>query len=233
MRPPDTVAAAKQAGLRRKYLVDEITGLAGGSHSGSRVWLDVGCGWGALLDEVRDRGYMPKGIEITRNCLDFATMQLNIPVSNSQFLDSRMDRGSCAVVSMVHVLEHLPQPKQTLEKIYDVLEDGGMFCGIVPNISSLCSEYLKENWVWLDQVHHYVHYSPETLTRVLTNAGLSVERMYTAVGDYDNESFIQCVRKAAPGISTREEAVKLIPDLEAAGRGEEIRFFARKKTSNK
>src|SRR5882757_1283014 len=127
MRPPDSVAASKQAGLRRTNLVDEIASFSREDKTGA--WLDVGCGWGALLDEARDRGYKPKGIELTRNCLDFATMQLNIPVSNSQLLDSKIDSNSCSVVSMVHVLEHLPYPKQTLKKVYDILEDGGIYCG--------------------------------------------------------------------------------------------------------
>ena len=142
--------------------------------------MDIGCGWGALLDEARDRGYTPKGIELTRNCQDFATMQLGIPVSNSQFLDARIDNNSCSIVSMVHVLEHLPYPKQTLSKIYDILEDGGMICGIVPNINSICSQYQKDSWEWLDTQHHYVHYSPATLHTAL-NAGFTIERIYTEV----------------------------------------------------
>ena len=227
MRPPDTIAEAKEAGLRRKYLVDEITSIAEIKKE-KAVWLDVGCGWGALLDEARDRGYAPKGIELTRNCLDFATMQLNIPVSNSQFLDSKIGNGSCSIVSMVHVLEHLPYPKQTLNKLFEVLEDGGMFCGIVPNIESLCSEYLKDDWVWLDPTHHYVHYSPRTLTKELENAGFSVVKLYTAVGDYDNNAVVDCIKRNIPGVYTSDKARELIPQLMQQGKGEEIRFFARR-----
>jgi GT2 family glycosyltransferase/transcription elongation factor Elf1 len=228
MRPPDTIREAKQAGLRRQYLVDEILSLAGGP-AGKGAWLDVGCGWGALLDEARDRGFQPKGIEITRNNLDFATMQLGIPVSNSQFLDSRIDLSSCAILTMVHVLEHLPYPKPTLEKIYEVLEEGGMFCGIVPNIESLCSEYLKDDWVWLDPTHHYVHYSPKTLKDALKKAGFVVTRLYTEVGDYDHSAVIDCIQKNIAGADTPEKAKAMIPQLMADGKGEEIRFFATKK----
>lgn len=225
MRPPETIREVKQAGLRRSYFVNEITSF---SHDKRGVWLDVGCGWGALLDEVRDQGYTPKGIEITRNCLDFASMQLNIPVSNSQFLDSKIDTGSCSVVSMVHVLEHLPYPRRTLEKLYNTLAEGGLFCGIVPNIESLCSEFLKDNWVWLDPVHHYVHYSPSTLTEVLKKAGFTILKLYTAVGDYDYDAVVETIQNNIAGASTPEKARELIPQFEAKGKGEEIRFFVRK-----
>jgi 2-polyprenyl-3-methyl-5-hydroxy-6-metoxy-1,4-benzoquinol methylase len=226
MRPPDTIAAAKQAGLRRPYFLNEVSGFRTNDIKGA--WLDVGCGWGALLDEARDQGYKPKGIELTRNCLDFATMQLGIPVSNSQFLDSRIDNDSCSIVSMVHVLEHLPYPKQTLEKLYAILEEGGMFCGIVPNINSVGSVYLKDKWTWLDPVHHYVHYAPQTLTKVLQDAGFTVERLYTAIGDYDYNAIVATIQTNIPGAATIEKAKAMIPELEAAGKGEEIRFFVRK-----
>jgi 2-polyprenyl-3-methyl-5-hydroxy-6-metoxy-1,4-benzoquinol methylase/ribosomal protein S27E len=226
MRLPDDITKAKVSGLRRPYLVDEITRLHAGGRKG--VWLDVGCGWGALLDEARDRGYTPRGIEITRNSLDFAVMQLNIPVSNSQFPDSAITPHSCSIVSMSHVLEHLPDPKQAIKKTYEILEEGGMFCGIAPNIASLSSAFLKDDWVWLDPVHHYVHYSPETLTRLLEEAGFTVERMYTAIGDYDYNAVLENILRTMPEASSLEQAQELIPGLMAAGKGEEIRFFARK-----
>lgn len=225
MRPPDTLQAAKTAGLRRGYFVDEIVNCSDNSKG---IWLDIGCGWGALLDESRDRGFTPKGIEMTRNCLDFASMQLDLPVSNSQFLDSKIDSDSCKVVSMVHVLEHLPYPKQTLEKVYDVLKAGGLYCGIVPNIDSICSEFLKDDWVWLDPQHHYVHYSPTSLAKVLTKAGFTILTMYTSIGDYDYNAVIECIRNNVPGINSTEMAKVLVPELEASGKGEEIRFFVRK-----
>ena len=224
--PPDTIQAAKQSGLRRQYMVEEISLLNEKQNRGT--WLDVGCGWGAMLDEARNRGYAPKGIEPAKNCLDFAVMQLNMPVSGSDMLDSNIASNSCSVVSMMHVLQYLPFPKQTIEKVYDIIEDSGLFCGIVPNITSLCSEYLKDKWPWLDTDRQFAYYSPETLSRVLQSAGFVVERIYTAVGDYDNDNVLECICKSIPGCGTLEEARQLLPELMANNRGEEIRFFARK-----
>lgn len=224
MRPPDTVSEAKKSGLRREYFVNEIIGFVKDKKD---TWLDVGCGWGALLDYGRELGFLPKGIELTRNCLDFATMQLDIPVSNAQFTNSKINENSCSVISMVHVLEHLPNPKETLQKVYKTLKPGGMFCGIVPNIESLCSGKLKDDWVWLDPTHHYVHYSPGTLKKKLEEAGFTVEKIYTAIGDYDYNTFLDCV-KAEFSMTEHQEIVDKANDLASAGKGEEIRFFARR-----
>ena len=226
MHPPDNIAGAKQSGLRRKQLVDEIINGYLGTQKG--VWLDIGCGWGALLDEVRERGFIPRGIELTRKNADFAVMQLEIPVSNAQLPDSNLAKDSCTVISMIHVLQHMPEPKQALQKIYDSLKEGGLLCGIVPNISSFCSEALKENWAWLDPTHHYVHFSSETLTRVLRDAGFNVEKIFTVVGDYGYEAVMTCISNTIPEVDTPEKALERIPGLLAAGKGEEIHFFARK-----
>ncbi len=223
MRPPTSAAEAKTHGLRREWFVDEVISY---SKRKTGTWLDVGCGWGALLMRSRELSFSPMGIEMTRNCLDFAALQLQIPVSNSQFTDSSVGENSCEVMTMVHVLEHIPNPKETLAKILRTLVPGGIFCGIVPNIESYCSELQKENWVWLDPTHHYTHYSPATLRQKLEEAGFIVEKIYTAVGD-GNDFFDDILKKEYPSKSASELNQKR-SELELNGKGEEIRFYIRK-----
>lgn len=224
MRLPGSEEEIAQSELRRTAFVEEALGFVqpGG------IWLDIGCGWGAMLDEVRTRGFTPRGIELTRSCVDFATMVLGIPVSNSDFLDSAVQPDSCAVISMVHVLEHLTHPAESLRKVRASLVEGGLFCGIVPNFDSLCSELLQDGWAWLDPYYHYVHYTPTTLRARLSEAGFAVERMYTATGDYGTEIVLNYIRSVAPELPPSVSYEDLLAAVEADGRGEEIRFFARK-----
>ena len=224
MKPPSSLKEAASHGLRREYFVNEVVTLLDEKKGD---WLDIGCGWGALLNYARELGFRPKGIEMTRNCLDFATMQLLIPVSNSQLTDSTVSPDSCSIVSMVHVLEHVPNPKETLSTIFNILKPGGLFCGIVPNVNSFWSKSLKEDWVWLDPTHHYVHYTPESLRQKLGEAGFRIEKMYTAIGDYDYSEFKKLVGNQFSLIN-EGEILKKTAELELAGEGEEIRFFARK-----
>ena len=223
MRLPGSIAEAKVHGLRREWFVNESQNFCSKKNG---TWLDIGCGWGALLMYSRELGFSPLGIEITRNCLDFATMQLQIPVSNSQFTDSVASENSCQDISMVHDLEHIPDPKATLSKIFETLVPGGIFCGIVPNIESYCSELQKEEWVWLDPTHHYVHYSPVTLKQKLEEGGFVIERFYTAVGD-GIDYFTNVLNKEFP-LKNTDELGQIRHELELNGKGEEIRFFARK-----
>lgn len=223
MRLPKSKTEIKSSPLRREWFVDEVLSFFS-ENSGN--WLDIGCGWGALLMNARERGFTPMGIEMTRICIDYATMQLQIPVSNSQFTDSAVSEDSCRIISMVHVFEHIPNPAETLAKIYRTLVPGGMFAGVVPNIESYCSDRQQENWVWLDETHHYMHYSPATLRQKLEQAGFVIEKLYTSVGDY-TEYFYDVVKGEYPAAS-QDELNKIRLELERNGKGDEIRFYVRK-----
>ncbi len=223
MKLPNTVAEVKSHPLRRVEFVN-----AAMNHSTLRggIWLDVGCGWAALLTYAKENGYTPIGIEITRSCIDYAAMQLQIPVSNHQFTNSMIAENSCQVISMVHVFEHIPNPKETLDKIYRSLVPGGIFCGIVPNIESYCFDRQKEWWVWLDETHHYAHYSMSVLKQKFEQAGFIVKLLNTNVGDYV-EYFYDVLKAEYPSKSS-SELEEIRREIELNGKGDEIRFIVQK-----
>ena len=224
MELPTTTAEAAQHWLKRDYFLAEILQFvpSGGG------FLDVGCGWGALLLNARSQGFEPRGVELTRACVRYANEQLQIPVVDTQLEETEIAPGSLSVVTMSHVLEHLPAPRRAFEKILSSLRPGGMFCGMVPNFGSACSEILKDKWFWLDPNFHYTHFTPATLRRALENAGFIVERIYTATGDYGAHFVRKACLKQDEKFSDDAVFAAELPQLEAAGRGEEIRFFARK-----
>ncbi len=209
--------------LRRKYFLDEILQFT----KPEGILLDVGCGWGAFLLEARDRGFEPRGIEITRKAAKYAGDVLQIPVNTSQLLETPFQPDSLSVVTMLHVLEHLPKTRETIERVFQILKPGGLFCGIVPNIASLCSLKQGDGWKWLDPNYHYVHFSPRTLTGLLQRAGFQIERIYTTRGDFTRETVRAAARRAAE-LSTEQEIDLYLAEIEQLGYGEEIRFVARK-----
>jgi GT2 family glycosyltransferase/ADP-heptose:LPS heptosyltransferase/tetratricopeptide (TPR) repeat protein len=209
--------------LRRKYFLDEILQYT----KPEGILLDIGCGWGAFLLEARDRGFEPRGIEITRKAAEYARDALQLPVNTSQFLETPFQPDSLSVVTMLHVLEHLPQTREAVERVFTILKPGGLFCGIVPNIASLCSLKQGDGWKWLDPNYHYVHFSPRTLKDLLQRAGFQIERIYTTSGDFTRETIHTIARRTA-GLSNEQEVGRYVAEIEARGYGEEIRFVARK-----
>ena len=220
---PKNDSEIKTSVLRRDYWMKEI--LSYTKTKGN--CLDIGCGWGAFLDNARSYGFNPRGIEITKKGADFAKSKLKINATSEQFLETHFENNSFTFVTLNHVLEHLPEPKEAIKKIFEILEPGGMFCGIVPNVNSLCSIFLKESWEWLDADYHYVHYSPASLKQHLQKAGFVIEKIYTASGDYNRQHLSQVINAFY-----RPQNNSLIPEItskiENDGAGEEIRFLVRK-----
>lgn len=213
----------KNSLLRRDYWIKEILQYTKAEGN----ILDIGCGWGAFLDNARTYGFSPRGIEITKKGADFAKTKLHINATSTQFLDTPLEQKSFNVITLNHVLEHLPEPKMAVEKIFDLLIPGGLFCGIVPNVESLCSFFMGDSWEWLDPFYHYVHYSPATVRKHLENAGFVIEKIYTASGDY-NRAELANVLKTHYRPSHHGMISEIIKKIEMNGQGEEIRFIARK-----
>ena len=227
MALPKSLAEAERSGLKRDYFLKEILQYVqpGGG------FMDVGCGWGAFLLNARSHGFQPRGIELTKACVNFANSQLQIPVTDTQLDEIDIVPGSLRVVTMNHVFEHLPEPRAALKKILEALEPGGVFCGIVPNFASVCSEVLGENWYWLDPNYHYQHFTPATLRTIFEAAGLVVEKIYTATGDYGAEEVRKACLPRDPQFTDQGYFKNELARYESRGRGEEIRFIARKPTS--
>jgi 2-polyprenyl-3-methyl-5-hydroxy-6-metoxy-1,4-benzoquinol methylase len=129
--------------------------------------LDIGCGRGIFLNEMRKKGYDVFGTEFSEVGAKFAKQVLKLDVSigaleSLGFPDSYFD-----IVTIYHVLEHLNNPVQTLHEVKRILKPGGLLLVAVPNIDSLQSKLFKTYWFHLDIPRHYFHFSPATLNNIL------------------------------------------------------------------
>ncbi len=194
--------------------------------------LDIGCGWGAFLHLAKDKGFDVMGIEITQKTADYAIKELDLEVYNIPFSELDFEPNSFTAVTMIHTLEHLPNAKSNIDKVFDILQEGGLFAGIVPNIGSYAYSHLKEDWEWIDPYHHIIHFTPDVLKKHLLNAGFTIEKIYTAIGDYGSEAISKII-KDKENIEDDDLINEKIKKLEAEGKGEEIRFFVSKKLNKK
>lgn len=225
MRLPRTIDEVRGSGLRRDYFLDDV--LAANANSTHGTLLDIGCGWGAFLHNARQRGFSVRGIEICARAAEFADSVLGIPVSTRQFMASGIKPSTLSVVTLIHVLEHLPDTARVLAAIHDTLRPGGLLAGIVPNYGSLCSNAQRDDWEWLDPTMHYVHFTADTLRNVLSAAGFELVRMYTHTGDFNQQTVAQELQRKYT--VTEPEHIQACLDAEyVAMGGEELRFFARK-----
>src|SRR3546814_6395605 len=74
------------------------------------------------------------------------------------------------------VLEHLHQPLDVLQKLRSWVRPDGWLVLSVPDAGGLEFRLFGDRWYALQLPTHLHHFSPETLTRMLTAAGWAVDR---------------------------------------------------------
>lgn len=97
-----------------------------------RTLLDVGAGGGEFVYLANKRGWDATGVEPNLGYSEFARNAYNVEVLSGS-LD---DEGPHAVevVTMFHVLEHMPDPHASVQKVYERLTPQGLFFVEVPNL---------------------------------------------------------------------------------------------------
>lgn len=125
--------------------------------------LDVGCGNGPFL---RAFGRFAPGWRLAGSDLDARCREVVEAIPGVEALyPGSLDRvpGTFDLVSMIHVLEHIPSPRAILADVRGKLRPDGSFLAEVPNLS--------QNPFDLILADHASHFTPETLTRLLGSSG--------------------------------------------------------------
>lgn len=100
--------------------------------SGGRL-LDVGAGIGQFLFHAKPY-FDVEGTEISAEAGRIARERFGIELSECSLEAShRFEVGSFDVITLIHVLEHVPSPSRTLEKCRELLAPGGQLVIAVPN----------------------------------------------------------------------------------------------------
>ena len=137
--------------------------------------LDVGCGKGRFLAAARDAGWDVVGVEFAPDLAASARLQ-GVEVHAGDFLEVPLD-GDFDVITMWHVLEHLPDPAKAIARAVELLRPGGRLVVSVPNIDSLQARVGGEDWLHVDLPRHLFHFNPRSLSTLVRRAGLHVLRI--------------------------------------------------------
>lgn len=138
--------------------------------------LDVGCATGTFLARAARRGWQGNGVEIADWARERVEAELGVPVAAS--LADLPEGVTYDVVTLHHVLEHIHEPVNFLaDEIRPRV--GKRLLIEVPNFASLGSRVHGPKWRDLRPDQHVLHFTPDTVGRLVEQAGFKVLRVYT------------------------------------------------------
>ncbi len=153
--------------------------------------LDIGCGPGVLINQMRSRGWRVRGTERSPSAAAQARDVFHLDVSAVD-VDTLVAEGTTYdAVVLWHVAEHLRAPHETVRGIAQLLRPGGVLLIAVPNFGSPEARIGRDGWFHLDVPRHLVHFTAATLTAILKPAGLRPVKVTYLVPEYDVFSFVQ------------------------------------------
>ena len=143
---------------------------------GGRI-LDVGCGTGEMLDYLHvSSGWAVVGCEpkasVAQNAAD-----RGFRVIPKTLRDAEFDPDTFDLVNMNHVIEHLPDLKETVAEVFRVLKPGGVFITENPDFGGITRSVFKDAWWGYHLPRHLTHFTPETLRVFLEKQRFEVLRI--------------------------------------------------------
>jgi SAM-dependent methyltransferase len=142
--------------------------------------LDVGCGSGATLLELRKCGFTRlRGIDpFIPQSITYAG---GVQVNKQRIEDTQ---GRFDLIIFNHVFEHLDNPVATLEQAVRLLAEDGQILIRLPLVDSAAAQEYRENWVQLDAPRHIMLHTRKSMDLLARKTGLKIKRVA-----YDSTDF--------------------------------------------
>lgn len=151
------------------------------SQPGGRL-LEVGCGSGVMLAEMRNRGWNVVGLDPDPQAAKNA-LSRGLDVTAGDLRPEIFDEASFDAVVMSHVIEHLHDPRAVLADCFRVLRPGGRIILITPNIKALGHRLFGRHWLHLDPPRHLHLFNRNTLCRLVLEVGFEQPECSTVLRD--------------------------------------------------
>jgi len=146
------------------------------------------------------------------------------------------------IITYHHAFEHLPNPKENLEKVFDLLAEGGVCILRIPTVSSYAWEHYRTHWVQLDAPRHFFIHSVKSIEILAHSVNMKLEKViydsnhfqFTGSEKYVKDISLSVKRKKGLWESMKRRITKSryqrkAQQLNKSGRGDQAAFFIRKK----
>ncbi len=135
--------------------------------------LDIGAGTGDFLMVAKNDGWQTVGIEPSDRAKSIAKNKGISFVESTTVLENQ----SFDVISMWHVLEHVPDLDFQIKELKRLLKPNGTLIVAVPNFKSFDAKYYDSFWAAYDVPIHFWHFSKKAIQMLFAKEHMKLEKV--------------------------------------------------------
>ena len=156
--------------IKRKAIRDKVKLINSYQPLKGRI-LDIGAGTGDFLLECKNQNWDILGIEPNDKAKGIAVGK------GIKFGDTieKLESNSFDVITMWHVLEHVPDVEHQVAELKRLLKPSGTIIIAVPNFKSYDAKYYKEFWAAYDVPRHLWHFSKTAIEKLFDKQNMNLE----------------------------------------------------------
>ena len=156
--------------IKRKAIRDKVSLINSYQPVKGRI-LDIGAGTGDFLLECKNQNWDILGIEPNDKAKGIALAK------GIKFGDTieKLESNSFDVITMWHVLEHVPDVEYQVAELKRLLKPSGTIVIAVPNFKSYDANHYKEFWAAYDVPRHLWHFSKTAIEKLFDKQNMNLE----------------------------------------------------------
>ncbi|QDO93204.1 class I SAM-dependent methyltransferase [Formosa sediminum] len=151
-------------------------------NTSEKTLLDVGCGTGDFLQTAKSNAWKVYGIEPDSNARNLAITKVGNSVFDSAKINE-LPQNSFDVITLWHVLEHLPNLNMHIANYKRLLKKDGVLIVAVPNFKSFDATYYKSVWAAFDVPRHLWHFSQTGISKLFAKHDFKVVKTLPMIFD--------------------------------------------------
>lgn len=185
------------------------------TNPGKGALLDIGTGTGDFLLSAKKKGWDVHGTEPNKKARLLAK-EKGVSVSE----ELTVEKKKYDVITMWHVLEHVPDLKEQIKSLSRLLADNGTLFIAVPNFKSYDAKYYNEYWAAYDVPRHLHHFSKRSINKLFKEEKMVVVKILPMVFDAFYVSMLSEKYKKSKLSFVRGALTGMISNLKANSSGE-------------
>ncbi len=148
-------------------------------HVPSGNFLDIGASFGGLMEEA-GKFYYPYGIELSNFAGSEAKKIPGATVHIGTLTNHPFEGRFFSAITMIEVIEHLPEPVAAVEEAFRLLQKGGVLVIQTANMKGQQAKKLGRDYNYF-MPGHISYFSQQNLTELLKKTGFSSVKIFRPV----------------------------------------------------